>query len=79
MHGHRASRRPCHFKAGTTVQHLTLGVGKVRGEWGPVAVDLGKATRVSYPCPGIYDVEFVVGPHRVLHCCRGEYLNVLST
>lgn len=65
------------FKPGTPVQHQTLGVGKVLGEWGPVAVDLGKATRVSYPCPGIYDVEFETCQHRFLHCCRGEYLRRL--
>jgi hypothetical protein len=70
----RASPRTQHLKPGTLVTHLTLGVGKIRGEWGPVAVDLGKATRVSYPCLGIYDVEFAVGPHRVLHCCRSEFL-----
>jgi hypothetical protein len=69
-----ASRRPCRFKPGTPVQHQTLGVGKILSEWGPVAVDLGKATRVSYPCLGIYDVEFLAGSHRFLHCCRSEYL-----
>ena len=62
-------------QTGTAVQHQTMGVGRVLGEWGPVAVDLGKATRVSYPCPGIYDVEF---PNRGIHCCRVEYLQRIA-
>ncbi len=63
-----------HFRPNTPVTHRTFGVGRVLGEWGRLEVELGENTRVSYTCPGIYDCEFTVGPDRVLHCCRGEYL-----
>jgi hypothetical protein len=75
MSGLCASPRSRHLKPGTPVQHQTMGLGRIIGEWGPVSVVLGKATRVSYPCPGIYDVEF---PNRVLQCCRVEYLERIA-
>jgi hypothetical protein len=74
MPGLRASLRPCRFKPGADVTHQIYGAGKVISQWGPVTVDLGKATRVSYPCPGVYDVELGSAPNLFLHCCRGEYL-----
>ncbi len=73
MPGLRASRRPCRLEPGTPVQHLTHGIGKVVSEWGTLPVLEGGSRKVT-DCKGIYDVEFVVGPHRVMHCCRSEYL-----
>jgi hypothetical protein len=72
------ANRTNHLKPGTLVTHQTFGVGKVLGEWGRLEVELGKNTRVPYPCPGIYDCEFTVGLDRVLHCCRGEYLQKIA-
>lgn len=78
MHGLPASSRPTHFKPGASVQHPTHGVGRVLGEWGPIEVVGTRGSCELANCHGIYDVEFGIGPHRVLHCCRGEYLQRMA-
>jgi hypothetical protein len=75
MPGRPVSPRTIHLKPGTPVQHLSLGVGKVVGEWGPLAVE---GLNPLVPCPNIYDAEFSIGRHRVLHCCRVEYLERIA-
>jgi hypothetical protein len=78
MSGRCVPSRANHLKPNNPDKHETFGVAKILGEWGSIPVDLGKATRVSYPCPGIYDCEFGTAPNRVLHCCRVEYLERIA-
>lgn len=75
MTGRPAISRSPHLKPGTPVQHLSLGVGKVLCEWGPVKVE---GLHPLAPCPGIYDCEFGIAPNRFLHCCRVEYLEKIG-
>jgi hypothetical protein len=70
----RAAPRTHRFEFGTPVRHRLHGVGSVVGEWGPIAIDLGRPTPAFSDCSGIYDCIFGEQPHRFMHCCRAEYL-----
>jgi hypothetical protein len=80
MSGLPASSRPIHFKPGAWVQHASQGVGIVLGEWSSFPIGIGG------PCDaqelasgkGIYDVVFMFGSVRWVHCCRGEYLQRIA-
>ena len=73
----RLTRRPVRLAPGMAVVHQKHGVGTIIAEWPTLRVySSGALLYVSGK--GIYDVEFGVKPHRIMHCCRAEYLQKLQ-